>query len=456
MPKNNIFVIAVTGSLVGSAMGHGAMVSPVPRSSHNQTLDDRNSCGAKNPYSTAGIYPGEYCGVGCMGDSCLYYQVGCFAGCPTCSLAGKDLYPTSSDLALAGNCKPIKPTLGGGDAAHEYELRTYNVDGDSAMGDWTAPMPWRAPGSTGKGNPDFSPCGINSGSSGSLPPTTATDVPIGHSGTELPSLGSTATWKRGATAEASWAIYANHGGGYSYRICKKSDGLTEDCFQRTPLDFVGNTTRIHYADGSKADFEIDAVQTNVGTHPAGSMWRKSPVPMCNCDIGTNCGRKAEAAVEAPATDGGKQCVADPQCQGNDFNCKECDSSGPAWSCKTGTCCPGFTEADFSGGVFCKAGSGPAPAPSPKPSNTMYDAYKHTHLRPGQTSKLCPTGVQYETKFDDGAGASGGGGFGRFMFTMIDTLQVPANIDAGEYVLSWRWDCEETPQVWNSCADITIE
>merc|ERR1712039_541695 len=24
------------------------------------------------------------------------------------------------------------------------------------------------------------------------------------------------------------------------------------------------------------------------------------------------------------------------------------------------------------------------------------------------------------------------------------------------VLSWRWDCEETDQVWNSCADIDIE
>ena len=26
---------------------------------------------------------------------------------------------------------------------------------------------------------------------------------------------------------------------------------------------------------------------------------------------------------------------------------------------------------------------------------------------------------------------------------------------GEYVLSWRWDCEQTNQVWNSCADIRV-
>ena len=65
----------------------------------------------------------------------------------------------------------------------------------------------------------------------------------------------------------------------------------------------------------------------------------------------------------------------------------------------------------------------------------------------------------------------------------DKLQLPADLEAGEYSLSWRWvrarllsffetpslrrpclrptssactqDCEDTPQVWNSCADVTI-
>ena len=31
-----------------------------------------------------------------------------------------------------------------------------------------------------------------------------------------------------------------------------------------------------------------------------------------------------------------------------------------------------------------------------------------------------------------------GGFGRFMFTMVDFLQVP-DVPAGEYSVSWRWD-----------------
>jgi len=27
--------------------------------------------------------------------------------------------------------------------------------------------------------------------------------------------------------------------------------------------------------------------------------------------------------------------------------------------------------------------------------------------------------------------------------------------AGDYVVGFRWDCEETAQVWNSCAEITV-
>lgn len=41
------------------------------------------------------------------------------------------------------------------------------------------------------------------------------------------------------------------------------------------------------------------------------------------------------------------------------------------------------------------------------------------------------------------------------FAVEDTVHVPDHIPAGEYVLGWRWDCEHSSQVWNSCADITI-
>ena len=41
------------------------------------------------------------------------------------------------------------------------------------------------------------------------------------------------------------------------------------------------------------------------------------------------------------------------------------------------------------------------------------------------------------------------------FAVEDHLIVPDDIPAGDYVLGWRWDCEQTTQVWSTCADITI-
>ena len=62
-----------------------------------------------------------------------------------------------------------------------------------------------------------------------------------------------------------FSIYANHGGGYSYRLCK-DDGnpMTEDCYQKMPLDFATDMSTVHYWDGSKDDIKIQAVSTKVG------------------------------------------------------------------------------------------------------------------------------------------------------------------------------------------------
>lgn len=39
--------------------------------------------------------------------------------------------------------------------------------------------------------------------------------------------------------------------------------------------------------------------------------------------------------------------------------------------------------------------------------------------------------------------------------LVDRVQIPGWLTPGEYVLGWRWDCEETAQVWANCADVTI-
>ena len=35
------------------------------------------------------------------------------------------------------------------------------------------------------------------------------------------------------------------------------------------------------------------------------------------------------------------------------------------------------------------------------------------------------------------------------------VEIPDDIEPGLYVLSFRWDCQQSPQVWNSCSNIQI-
>ena len=39
--------------------------------------------------------------------------------------------------------------------------------------------------------------------------------------------------------------------------------------------------------------------------------------------------------------------------------------------------------------------------------------------------------------------------------IVDEIKLPPKLKPGAYVLGWRWDCEETAQVWQNCADVII-
>eukprot|EP00938_MAST-03A_sp_MAST-3A-sp1_P001279 g1279.t1 len=433
---------------------HGSMITPRPRSAHNQDFDDRNKCGCENTpggcYSNA-TAPGDYCGLGCIGESCLYYQIGCFQNCPECSYVGKTLYPVPDDLVKAGNCPtPPTPTLGGGDAKVAHTLRTYNIDDASYFGDWTAWNPWRSPGTAGRGNPKFQPCGVNSGSNPTFPDPPAAGQAQFANGTDLPKIPRSqwTKWKIGSVVEAEWSIYANHGGGYSYRLCKQTDGEvpSEACFQANPLDFATETTEIKYYDGSRDPFLINATTTSVGTFPSGSQWRKNPIPMCNCDIGIGC----EGSKELSAGDD-KKChdTIQEECgTKTGYNtCLKCGSSS-SYDCEE--CCPGLEKVEKDGYSYCIS----------KAQKTCSDSnfkacftktYPETYTN-GEKYERCPTGLMFPAQWDDGYGQ---GQEGRFMFSMTDKLQIPSHLEPGDYVLSWRWDCEQTPQVWNSCADVIL-
>merc|ERR1711924_521474 len=41
-------------------------------------------------------------------------------------------------------------------------------------------------------------------------------------------------------------------------------------------------------------------------------------------------------------------------------------------------------------------------------------------------------------------------------TLYDQLRVPEHLEPGEYVLGFRWDCEASGQIWQSCADSPLQ
>ena len=144
-------------------------------------------------------------------------------------------------------------------------------------------------------------------------------------------------------------------------------------------------------------------------------------------------------------------VSKDQC-GNKTGINTCLSCGAdsAYDCEV--CCPGLQKVEKGGYSYCVAGQKPSKKCSKDNPRSCYSKpYDKTYLRPGQKTPGCDSGLMFPTAWDEGYGQ---GEEGQFMFSMADKLVVP-DIEAGEYSLSWRWDCEQTPQVWNSCADISI-
>ena len=47
------------------------------------------------------------------------------------------------------------------------------------------------------------------------------------------------------------------------------------------------------------------------------------------------------------------------------------------------------------------------------------------------------------------------GIAGFSFSSMDKLKVPDHLEEGEYLQSWRWDCEQSLQIWQQLADIRL-
>jgi hypothetical protein len=242
--------------------------------------------------------------------------------------------------------------------------------------------PWRSPGKA----PVIDPCGVVAGNQpgeyiigGPEPGTFGSTLPE----TEGPEFAA------GSIQEVSWSLYANHGGGYSYRLCPKSEPLTEECMQRHPLEFADEVSWIQWKDDKSNRTQIAGRRLTVGTHPAGSEWKRNPIPACAGDVGG-----AANPIPIPGLDNCHKAQFDPPMVPV--------TTHPKWAPL-----PGLYG--FGGGAV-----------GPFISVEQFNFWSE-----------------------------------RFSFNIVDRVKIPSDLPPGEYVLGFRWDCEQTPQIWQNCADITI-
>jgi hypothetical protein len=232
-------------------------------------------------------------------------------------------------------------------------------------------------------------------------------------------------------ATVGFSILANHGGGYSWRLCKKGGTINEECFQQNTLPFHGNHSWLHYAEvipsrdgsGPLVFPEVTIPRVVVPgdqVHPKGSHWARNPIPSCKYCDQSKCGGvlpNMTEPVTVPPYDklppnytqyGGnawyKQEMCAQQCSG--FNFMQCP--------------PGMHQFEE-----------PAPGISGYIGNFM--------LMGSEVDVLEPKVVGIEG----------------FPFSVMDKVEVPEHLEEGDYILSWRWDCEQSPQIWQQCADVKL-
>merc|ERR1712176_914481 len=108
-------------------------------------------------------------------------------------------------------------------------------------------------------------------------------------------------------------------------------------------------------------------------------------------------------------------------------------SGSQWTKVPIPSCGGFA----GGGLGCDAGCASPQFPTPVPGlwgNGPNNGCSGCNVSgPAHRQDICLKSMSYQ---------------------IIDKVKVP-DMPPGDYVTSFRWDCEQTPQIWSQCADIKI-
>lgn len=352
--------------------------------------------------ATAGTCHGPTPDLPQQNGSCLWFNDGCLIGCDRCDGSVK----TQGSTGCQFPTQPIQPTLPktfwSWPDTTSTPLHRHGTCGDSPTGDDPFKFhPWRAPGFA----PVESPCGLAGGfykpvngfpGNGGYPPA---GVQHGFDGRNMPPV-QQMVWPAGSHQEVAVSVNANHGGGYSYRLCPKPaefHQVTEECFQRHHLRFVGDTQWVQWGADKTSRIAVPALRVEEGTNPRGSQWTRFPMPACGGALGGDAagGSDVSGRIQAGA------------------ECNKTQFQPPV----PGLFGYGLTQCVFPDSQIPTAG-----------------------LFPG--SRRCT-----EKELDDVQRL--------FNVNFVDLVGIPADLPIGDYVLSWRHDSEQTAQVWAACADITV-
>jgi len=206
----------------------------------------------------------------------------------------------------------------------------------------------------------------------------------------------TITWIHGESAVVEWLMTAQHRGGYAYRLCKVPEGtgvagVTEDCFENGHLEF---------------DKEMPSFVFHLPIGSSSKIWDPSSSWIEREIVTTRSGTKPENSEWAKINLPGLYKIVD----GEYIDVSRDDYSKSCYD--KGLIGPGC---DYSNGKW-------------------------------ECDDSCQKKMEEDGVID--------GLNGKWAFK--DYVKVPAEkFPPGKYVLSFRWDSQRKPQVWNSCANIEI-
>lgn len=259
--------------------GHGAMLMPPPRNGIDSTIpgDDwgngTNRTGQMEPLGVACKNGTSDCRPG---QSVFWFSQGCTPGCPECDGLGQRV--ADWDHCAATRPKPFVPTL-----AKKYWSANRNATAGGPHDLWKF-QPWRSPGQA----PVADACGMAGGSAAPMyNGAEYTPTKYGKQGDlgsyVLPPRPTGTVWTSGGVANVSWYIAFNHGGGYKYRICPKSEQLTEACFQlpEHQLEFAADHHVVLFENGPQK------ISNTIVREGGGLGWMLNPIPMPNY-VGSDC------------------------------------------------------------------------------------------------------------------------------------------------------------------------